>query len=179
VLTAYSLGKTQRVLGLLRRFTYRPALLDPAAASLTECYRREGVELLPTRCLSSLAPRESLVGELVIAPSSFLSGAYTNRLGSFETAFASGWMAGGTGYGRGAAYDKGFTLSDHADWPALLRTVEETRARRVYVQHRGHGALVRELRARGFEAFPDSELAKPRNPQLSLFGAAAEGRVGE
>ncbi|MGZ3662413.1 MAG: ligase-associated DNA damage response exonuclease, partial [Bdellovibrionota bacterium] len=71
LLTAYSLGKTQRVLGLLAAFTDRPAYLDPAATPLTNCYRREGVALLPSICLST--GTERLRGELVIAPSSFLS----------------------------------------------------------------------------------------------------------
>ncbi len=170
VLCAYSLGKTQRVLGLLRKFTDRAAWLDPAATLITDCYRREGISLLPTRCLSSLGARARLEGELVIAPSSILGGPFATRLGDFESAFASGWMADGA-FGRGSAYDRGFTLSDHADWPALLRTVEESGARRVYVQHRGNGALVRALRARGLEAFPEAELAKSKPPQLSLFGA--------
>jgi hypothetical protein len=69
-------------------------------------------------------------------------------------------------------YDKGFLMSDHADWDDLVRTIEETGARRVYVQHRGKGALVRHLKSLGIEAFPDSELkpAPRRAPeQLSLF----------
>lgn len=170
VLCAYSLGKTQRVLGLLRAHTDRAAWLDPAAAALTEAYRAEGVPLLPTRCLSLLGARETLAGELVVAPASFLSSPWSARLGEFETACASGWMAEGS-FGRGDAYDRGFVLSDHADWPALLRTVRETGARKVYVQHRGRGALVRELRSRGIAAFPESELAKTPCAQLSLFGA--------
>jgi putative mRNA 3-end processing factor len=169
LLTAYSLGKTQRVLGLLREFTSRAVFLDPNATPITDCYRREGVKLLPTICLSTVGMGARLEGELVIAPSSFLRGSHAGVLGEkFETAFASGWMAGG-GWGKGS-YDKGFTLSDHADWNDLLRTVHETGARRVYVQHRGKGALVRELRLAGLEAFPDSELARVPPAQMSLFG---------
>jgi putative mRNA 3-end processing factor len=169
LLTAYSLGKTQRVLGLLRAFTDRAVFLDPNATPITDCYRQEGVKLLSTVCLSTLSANARLEGELVIAPSSFLRSSLAPILGNnFETAFASGWMAGG-GWGRGA-YDKGFTLSDHADWNDLLRTIFDTGARRVYVQHRGKGALVRELRSAGLEAFPDSELARLPPPQMSLFG---------
>lgn len=172
VVCAYSLGKTQRVLGLLRAFTDRAAYLDPSATALTECYRAEGVRLLPTVCLSALGARARLRGELVVAPSSLLASPHAPCLGGeFETAFASGWMSEQGGFGRNSGYDRGFTLSDHADWPALLRTVEETGARRVYVQHRGNGALVRELKARGINAFPESALAERANRQLSLFGA--------
>ena len=82
----------------------------------------------------------------------------------FTTAFASGWMAKAH-YGS----DRGFTLSDHADWNDLLFTIKETGAKRVYVQHRGRGSLVRHLRSIGIKASPDTDLF-PKNPsQLSLF----------
>lgn len=172
VLCAYSLGKTQRVLGLLHPFTDRPAYLDPAATPLTDCYRAEGIPLLPSICLSTLGPRARLQGELIIAPSSFLASERVQVVGKyFEAAFASGWMSGGVGFGRFEQYDRGFTISDHADWDDLVRTVKETGARRVYVQHRGTGALVRHLRTFGIQAYADTELAKEPPPQMSLFGA--------
>jgi putative mRNA 3-end processing factor len=75
-------------------------------------------------------------------------------------------MAGGN-RGFSGGYDHGFVMSDHADWSDLVRTVVETGARRVYVQHRGNGALVKHLRTLGLDAHPDSELAQGR--QLSFF----------
>lgn len=165
VLFAYSLGKTQRVLGVLAPHARRPVYCHAAASELNAVYRAGGVALAPTRCLSEVAPGERLRGELVLAPQSLLKGEQAAILGEgFRTAFASGWTA------RGAmGYDKGFLMSDHADWDALLRTIRESGARRVYVQHRGRGALVRRLRSMGLQAFPDTELA-PKDPgQLALF----------
>jgi hypothetical protein len=68
-------------------------------------------------------------------------------------------------------YDHGFLMSDHADWDDLVRTVLDTGAKLVYVQHRGKGALVRHLRSLGVEAFAETELAKgmTRSAQMSLF----------
>jgi hypothetical protein len=64
--------------------------------------------------------------------------------------------------------NQGFVMSDHADWQDLLLTIEESAAKRVYVQHRA-GALIRELRGRGIKAYTDTALF-PKNPnQLSLF----------
>lgn len=167
VVVAYSLGKTQRVLGELARFG-RPVHCAPQARELIDCYRREGVPLAPTICLGSLEPGTTLRGELVVAPSSFLRA--PTGLGKFRTAFASGWMAGAQG-GRGQAhdhgYDHGFVMSDHADWPDLVRTVRESGAHTVYVQHRGHGALVRHLKKLGLRAYPEEELR--RSLQLCLF----------
>lgn len=169
VLFAYSLGKAQRVLGVLHPHTHRPIYCDPAVTPLTACYREQGIALAPTICLSQVAADQRLRGELFLVPQSFLKSAQRPLLGShFETAFASGWMAGG-GRGFGGGYDHGFVMSDHADWNDLVRTVLETGARRVYVQHRGNGALVKHLRQLGLSAFPEDELRGGRQEQLSLF----------
>lgn len=169
VLFAYSLGKAQRVLGELHRHTTRAVHCDPAMREMNECYRHQGVNLAPTRCLSEVAEDEKLRGELFLVPQSFLKSPQARLLGGlFETAFASGWMAGG-GRGWGSGYDKGFVMSDHADWNDLVRTVLESRARRVYVQHRGKGALVKHLRSLGLDAHPDSELREGNLEQLSFF----------
>lgn len=169
VLFAYSLGKAQRVLGLLEPYARKPIYTHSATSAITDCYRREGVSLADTVCLSTLEPEARLTGELILVPQSFLKSPQAEVLGDdFETAFASGWMAKNThGYAQG--FDHGFVLSDHADWNDLLRTIEESRAKRVYVQHRGAGALVRHLKKIGIHAFPEEELI-PKNPnQLSLF----------
>ncbi len=165
VLFAYSLGKTQRVLGLLKRFGGPPIYCHSAAEALNACYRKQGVALAPTLSLESLPADHSLAGELIIAPQSFLRHRQAGVLGqNYETAFVSGWMARET---RG--YDRGFLLSDHADWSALLKTVAETGAKRVYVQHRGQGALVKKLRVLGLQAFPDSDLRARVPEQMSFF----------
>ena len=172
VVCAYSLGKTQRILGELHGRAPRKIYIDPNAVALTDCYRAEGVKLAEAGCVSTAA---SLAGELIVAPSSFLRSPLAEKLGEYRSAFASGWMATGGGYGHSTAYDHGFTMSDHADWDDLVRTVRESGARRVYVQHRGHGALVRFLKMEGLEAFPDSALVvdqkkgKNKPTQLALF----------
>jgi putative mRNA 3-end processing factor len=68
-----------------------------------------------------------------------------------ETAFASGWMRV-RGTRRRKGFDRGFALSDHADWPALLRTIEETGARRVLVTHGYADELSAYLREKGLES---------------------------
>jgi putative mRNA 3-end processing factor len=170
VLFAYSLGKAQRVLGLLEPLTKRPIYCHPAASVLNDCYRAEGVKLAETICLSKIQSDRPLRGELFLVPQAFLKSDQSAVLGQdFETAFASGWMAKGSGgYGAGG-YDTGFVMSDHADWKGLLKSILATGAKRVYVQHRGQGALVKHLRALGILAFPDSALATAETNQLSLF----------
>lgn len=165
VVFAYSLGKTQRILGELFPLTSRPIYCHSSATAINDCYRAHGVPLAPTRCLSTVESDRVLRGELFIVPQSFLKTEQAELLGSrYVTAFASGWMAQ-----RSGGYDHGFLMSDHADWNDLMRTIVETGAKKVFVQHRGNGALVKHLASLGIAAFPDTALF-PENPnQLTLF----------
>ena len=166
VLFAYSLGKAQRVLGVLAPWAKKPVHCHEAVTAINECYRAQGVKLAPTRCLSEVGPRERLRGELILVPPSFLQTERAKLVGSsFETAFASGWTARGPRPGArwSRGHDRGFVMSDHADFEALVRTARETGAKCVYVQHRGNGALVRRLKALGLRAYPESALA-PKAP---------------
>lgn len=170
VLFAYSLGKAQRVLGVLQPLAKRPIYCHSAVSPLNECYKKQGIRLAETICLSQVANSARLSGEMVLAPGAFLKSEQAQILGDdFETAFASGWMAKSkSGWGSGG-YDTGFVMSDHADWNDLLKTIRESGAKRVYVQHRGQGILVRHLKRLGILAFPEEALAPENRRQLSLF----------
>lgn len=168
VLLAYSLGKTQRVLGLLEPFTSRSVYCHASAIRLTECYRAQGVKLVPTVSLCEIPQNEVLQGELIIAPPSFLKSPQVKILGThFKTAFASGWMSNVHRFTQ--IYDQRFVLSDHSDWSDLLLTIKQTEAKRIFVQHRGKGTLVRHLKSLGLKAY-SSDALFPQDPrQLSLF----------
>ena len=68
-----------------------------------------------------------------------------------QQGFASGWMRI-RGNRRRRNYDRGFVISDHADWPDLLCTIEQTGARRVFATHGTTDALVRTLCEQGVDA---------------------------
>ena len=55
---------------------------------------------------------------------------------------------------RRQGVDQGFALSDHADWPDLLRAIAATGASRVFVTHGRAAPLVRFLREQGLDAQP-------------------------
>jgi putative mRNA 3-end processing factor len=151
VLFCYALGKAQRILAHLAKRTVRPVHTHGTVEHLTALYREAGVDLLPTVHVGEDVKRKALAGELVLAPPSARRTAWMKRMGDHQTAFASGWMQL-RGTRRRRAYDRGFVLSDHADWPALLETIAATGARQVRVTH-GHGeSLVRYLRERGTDA---------------------------
>jgi len=151
LLFCYAMGKAQRVLAALAPFTDRPVLLHGAVAEMTELYRQQGVTLAATARVAEMPARRSYAGELVLAPLSAGGTPWVRRFGERETALASGWMRV-RGTRRRKGYDRGFVLSDHADWPALLRTVEEAGAPRVLVTHGYTEELARFLRERGLES---------------------------
>jgi putative mRNA 3-end processing factor len=157
ILFGYSLGKAQRILAELYHFAHKPIVIHSSIHELTECYRRQGRKLSKTVLLGDkikeLIFDQKLQGELILAPPSIMSGAWIHHFGDYKTAFASGWMQGGAGN----RYDKGFVMSDHADWNDLNDTIRQTGARKVFVQHRD-GALVRHLKRDGIEAFGIEDL---------------------
>lgn len=158
IVFGYSLGKAQRILAELAPFPIDHVIVHPTIVALTQCYRDVGRELAKTKTLKDrISEKSKLEGELILAPPSIFTEEWKEFLGRSKTAFASGWMQNG-GWGRGS-YDKGFVMSDHADWNDLNRTILETKAKRVFVQHR-NGALVRHLRGQGLDAHP-VEVLKP------------------
>jgi len=153
VLFCYALGKAQRILGELARLTDRTVFVHGSIEALNECYRSAGVEMLPTRPVAETARGQSFAGELVLAPPAAGGSTWMRRFGPASTAFASGWMrVRGTRRRRG--FDRGFVVSDHADWPDLLRTIEETGAERVLTTHGYAEPLARYLREKGRPAAP-------------------------
>jgi putative mRNA 3-end processing factor len=113
-----------------------------------------------------LTEEKGLAGELVVAPITARGSPWMKRFRAFETAFVSGLMRiRGTRRRRG--FDRGFALSDHADWPGLLATIGETGASRVLVTHGHRDALVRWLRE---SSRLDAAPIGPAQPPLDAEG---------
>jgi putative mRNA 3-end processing factor len=151
VLFAYALGKAPRILAELRALTSEPVYTHGAIEAMVEAYRAAGVRLLETRPLPEKKRGTSLAGALVLAPLSASGSTWMRRFPGAETAFASGLMRI-RGTRRRKNFDRGFVLSDHADWPQLLRTIADTGARRVLATHGYTHALARYLAERGVAA---------------------------
>lgn len=153
LLFCYALGKAQRILAELTQFTDRVVFVHGAIEPLVDCYRQAGVSMLPTQRVSEAAKGQAWAGELLLAPPSAFGSPWMRRFGKHETAFASGWMRlRGTRRRRG--FDRGFVLSDHADWPALLQTIHDTGAHRIFTTHGYADTLARYLGEAGLEASP-------------------------
>ncbi len=149
ILFAYALGKAQRLLAGLDP-EIGPIRTHGAVERVAEAYRAAGVPLAPSRRATE-APLADWSRALVLAPLSARGTPWLRRFGDASTAIASGWMRI-RGIRRRRAIDRGFTLSDHADWPALLRVIEATGASSIAVTHGTVTPMVRHLRENGFEA---------------------------
>ena len=153
VLFAYALGKAQRILAELASRTDRTIYVHGALEELLEIYRAAGVRLPPTRRAVEQARGSTFAGELIVAPVSARGTLWMRRFAGHSAAFASGWMRV-RGARRRRAFDRGFALSDHADWDALVRTVTDTGAERVFVTHGYTEPLARYLSGLGIRALP-------------------------
>ncbi len=132
-LGAYALGKAQRLLTMLDP-AIGPILTHTATENTNQVMRDQGISLPDTILANAdLVPKDH-PGAIVLAPPSALGSAWSKKFGPQETAFASGWMAI-RGVRRRRAGDRGFIISDHADWDGLLSAIKQTEAENIYVTH--------------------------------------------
>jgi len=150
MLFGYAFGKAQRVLASVDP-SIGPIIVHGAVEALNRGYRECGVALPATRMVNDFEAKKDFAGALIVAPPSAQSTPWLKRFGDYSDAFASGWMAI-RGARRRRAVDRGFVLSDHADWPSLNRAIEATGASRVFVTHGHTTPLVQWLNEHGIEA---------------------------
>jgi putative mRNA 3-end processing factor len=150
---AYSLGKAQRIIAMLRAAGYDKTIyLHGAMEKITRYYESRGIALGPLDLVRG-AKKAELAGAIVICPPTALSDLWSRRFPEPVLAFASGWMRV-----RARARQRGVTLplviSDHADWDGLTATIRATGASEVWVTHGQEDALVHWCRAKGLTARP-------------------------
>jgi putative mRNA 3-end processing factor len=150
LLCGYALGKAQRLLAGVDA-SIGPIYCHGAVEACNRDYRAAGVPLPATEYAGQGERGKNFAGSLVVAPPSALGTPYLRKFGDVSTAFASGWMLV-RGQRRRRAVDRGFVLSDHADWPELFGAIKDTGCERVYVTHGSRAVMVRRLRELGYEA---------------------------
>jgi putative mRNA 3-end processing factor len=150
---AYSLGKAQRVIALLRKAGYQaPIYLHGAMEKISSYYAARGVALGELRVVRGVNKAE-LAGTVTLCPPSALNDLWTRRFPDPVTAFASGWMrirARARQYGVALP----LVISDHADWAGLTATIAATGAAEIWVTHGQEEALVHWCGALGLKARP-------------------------
>ena len=151
VMLCYAFGKAQRILHGVDP-SIGPIVVHGAVEPLNRVYRAAGVALPPTlRATDPEVTAKLLQTALVVAPPSAQGTPWMRRFPRHSDAFASGWMQlRGTRRRRGV--DRGFVMSDHADWPGLQSAIGATGAERVFVTHGSVAVLVRWLCEQGLDA---------------------------
>ena len=150
---AYSLGKAQRVMALIRQLGYdKPIYLHGAMEKISYYYQVRGIDLGELRPVRG-ADKAELAGAIALCPPSALQDVWTRRFPDPLPCFASGWMRV-----RARARQKGIefplVISDHADWDGLTATIAATGASEIWVTHGQEDALVHWSKARGLKARP-------------------------
>ncbi|MFP4090284.1 MAG: ligase-associated DNA damage response exonuclease [Cyclobacteriaceae bacterium] len=165
ILSAYSLGKAQRVLSQIRT-EIGPVLLHGAVYNTNQALMRGSVNLPDLPKVYADTDKQTLRKALIVAPPSALNSPWINRFRPFSTGIASGWM-NIRGMKRRRAADRGFTLSDHADWDELNLAVEACGAERVYVTHGYTAVFSRWLKEKGLEAYEVKTLYEGESAELN------------
>src|SRR5579885_595745 len=166
---AYSLGKAQRLIAMLRSAGYgAPVYLHGAMEKITRYYQSRGIDLGEVRLVRG-AGKSELGGSIVICPPTALGDLWSRRFPDPVPAFASGWMRV-----RARARQRGVVLplviSDHADWDGLTATIRATGAGEIWVTHGQEDALVHWCRSHGLQARP---------LDIAGYGDEEEAEAGE
>ncbi|HKK75962.1 MAG TPA: ligase-associated DNA damage response exonuclease [Saprospiraceae bacterium] len=163
IISAYSLGKAQRIMqnidpGIGRIFTHG------AVENINEVIRKQGVPLVETTRVHSKIKKDEYKGGLVIAPPSATGGNWIRKFRPYSVAIASGWM-GLRGTRRRRNADRGFVLSDHADWEGLNQAIKDTGCEKVIVTHGYTEVFTKWLREQGYEAYAEKTQFETETPE--------------
>jgi putative mRNA 3-end processing factor len=177
LILGYSFGKAQRILHGVDR-SIGPIFVHGAVEPLNRAYRAAGVDLPETPLVTEVKDKALFRRALIVAPPSVQGSIWTRRFGEHSDAFASGWMQL-RGARRRRSVDRGFVLSDHADWPGLKRAIAATGAERVIVTHGYEAVMVRWLGEQGLAAsafeteYGDNDDEEPPSAPTSAAGEVA------
>ena len=130
ILTAYALGKAQRLAHMLAPHV-ESIVVHRTVAPINAALSKAGLPLPPTKTLNATTLADHSPSRLIIAPGSALRESWVRRIGSTAVYTVSGWVALQTR----RRTSSGFALSDHADYPGLLQAVRDTGAERISVDH--------------------------------------------
>jgi DNA ligase 1 len=158
ILFGYSLGKAQEILAALFGSGFR-ILLHPSVFRMTKLYEALKDRLPPY----SEFRLQDLPGGVFICPPTASRTRLIQSIRPRRTAILTGWALD-----PGAVYrfqcDAAFPLSDHADYPGLLRYVELVKPKRVLTLHGYAREFAEDLRRRGVESWAlgeDNQLELP------------------
>ena len=154
VIAGYALGKAQRIIRNLDT-SIGQIFTHGAIENVNEVIRSQGYDLPPTTLVTPEINKKEYQGNIVVATPSALSSPWMRKFSPYSTAVASGWM-GLRGARRRRSVDRGFVLSDHADWLGLNETIKATGCTKVFVTHGYTTIFSNWLKSVGLNAQPVS-----------------------
>jgi putative mRNA 3-end processing factor len=150
---AYSLGKAQRVMALIRKAGYdAPIYLHGALEKITRYYESRGIGLGRIELVRG-AGKPELAGAIIVCPPSSLKELWSRRFPDPVTCLASGWMRV-RARARQHRVALPLAISDHADWDGLTASIAATGAAEIWVTHGQEDALVHWSLTHGLRARP-------------------------
>jgi putative mRNA 3-end processing factor len=171
---AYSLGKAQRVIALIRKGGYEaPIYLHGAMERITRYYEARGIDLGRLERVTG-ASKTELAGTITLCPPSTLKELWSRRFPDPVTCFASGWMRV-RARARQHQVELPLVISDHADWDGLTATVAATGAAEVWVTHGQEDALVHWSKMQGLRARPLDIVGYGEEDEAEAVGDAEGG----
>ena len=135
ILFCYSLGKAQRILNEISKKNFRKKIYTHSSIyKMNSCYKKLGIDIINTDKLENKKNPEDFRGNLILLPPALNKSYFLKNFKNIQTGFASGWMSI-RALRKRSGYDKGFSISDHADWTAILNTIKESGAKNVFFHH--------------------------------------------
>ena len=145
LLFCYSLGKAQRLLNEISQTNFKGNIYSHGTIyKMNNCYKRLGIDIKDTIKIDNIKKINKLKGSLVLLPPAVSKSSYIKNFNNIQTAFASGWMSI-RALRKRSGYDKGFAISDHADWDGILELVKNSEAKKVFFHHGDSEALSKYL----------------------------------
>ena len=141
LLFCYSLGKAQRLLNEISKTNFKGNIYSHSSIEkINNCYKKLGISIINTTKIEDKNKIDELKGSLILLPPSLSKDSYLKNFKNIQTAFASGWMSI-RALRKRSGYDKGFVISDHADWDGILDVVKKSEAKNVFFHHGDSEAL--------------------------------------
>ncbi len=145
ILFCYSLGKAQRLLSEFDSKKIESIYAHRSINNINMIYKKLGIELIETKNFDNNIEINNLKNSLLLLPPSLNNKNFLKKFKKMQTGFASGWMSI-RALKKRSGFDKGFTISDHADWNGLIKTIKESEAKSIFLNHGDGESLAKYLR---------------------------------
>ena len=150
IIIAYALGKAQRIVQHVNH-ALGPIYTHGAIENTNEVFRNQGISIKSSTRIDTSVTLSDLASALVLAPPSALNSTWMRRFKKYDIAYVSGWMSV-RGIQRRRNVDRGFVLSDHADWQELNQAIRATQAEKIVATHGYTEIFAKWLREQGYDA---------------------------